>query len=44
VPYAGAGIIASDVVKQNEHAHGFYVHMGFAPTEEVETWRLTIVP
>jgi GNAT superfamily N-acetyltransferase len=30
------------VVKQNEGAHGFYMHMGFVPTEEVETWRLPI--
>jgi hypothetical protein len=30
------------VVKQNEPAHGFYLHMGFAPTDEVETWRLPI--
>lgn len=37
-----AGPLHLTVVKQNTHAHGFYMHMGFAPTEEVETWRLPI--
>lgn len=40
----GPGPLHLTVVKQNHHAHGFYVHMGFAPTEEVETWRLKIAP
>jgi GNAT superfamily N-acetyltransferase len=40
----GPGPLHLTVVKQNEHAHGFYMHMGFAPTEEVETWRLMIAP
>lgn len=38
----GPGPLHLTVVKQNERAHGFYQHMGFAPTEEVETWRLPI--
>jgi len=38
----GAGPLHLTVVKQNERAHGFYVHMGFVSTEEVETWRLPI--
>jgi GNAT superfamily N-acetyltransferase len=38
----GPGPLHLTVVKQNERAHGFYMHMGFAPTEEVETWRLPI--
>jgi hypothetical protein len=38
----GPGPLHLTVVKQNAHAHGFYMHMGFAPTEEIETWRLTI--
>jgi GNAT superfamily N-acetyltransferase len=38
----GPGPLHLTVVKQNVHAHGFYMHMGFAPTEEVETWRLPI--
>jgi GNAT superfamily N-acetyltransferase len=38
----GPGPLHLTVVKQNERAHGFYLHMGFAPTEEVETWRLPI--
>lgn len=38
----GPGPLHLTVVKQNERAHGFYVHMGFAPTEEIETWRLPI--
>lgn len=38
----GPGPLHLTVVQQNEHAHGFYLHMGFAPTEEVETWRLRI--
>lgn len=40
----GPGPLHLTVVEQNEHAHGFYVHMGFAPAEQVETWRLTIAP
>lgn len=38
----GPGPLHLTVVKQNAHAHGFYMHMGFAPTEEIETWRLKI--
>ncbi len=38
----GPGPLHLTVVKQNERAHGFYLHMGFVPTEEVETWRLPI--
>jgi len=38
----GPGPLHLTVVKQNEHARGFYMHMGFAPTEEVETWRMPI--
>ncbi|HKP27164.1 MAG TPA: GNAT family N-acetyltransferase [Dongiaceae bacterium] len=38
----GPGPLHLTVVKQNERAHGFYLHMGFAPTEEIETWRLPI--
>jgi GNAT superfamily N-acetyltransferase len=38
----GPGPLHLTVVQQNERAHGFYLHMGFAPTEEVETWRLPI--
>jgi GNAT superfamily N-acetyltransferase len=38
----GPGPLHLSVVKQNEHAHGFYVHMGFVETETVETWRLKI--
>lgn len=38
----GPGPLHLTVVKQNAHAHGFYLHMGFAPTEEVETWRMRI--
>jgi len=40
----GPGPLHLTVVKQNEHAHGFYLHMGFTPTEEVETWRVPIAP
>ena len=40
----GPGPLHLAVVKQNERAHGFYMHMGFTPTEEVETWRLPIAP
>jgi len=40
----GPGPLHLTVVKQNEHAHGFYMHMGFEPTEEIETWRLKIAP
>ena len=40
----GPGALHLTVVKQNQHAHGFYLHMGFAPTDEVETWRLMIAP
>lgn len=36
----GPGPLHLTVVKQNRRAHGFYLQMGFAPTEEVETWRL----
>jgi GNAT superfamily N-acetyltransferase len=39
----GPGPLHLTVVKQNAHAHGFYLHMGFAPTEEVETWRVPII-
>lgn len=39
----GPGPLHLCVVQQNEHAHGFYVHMGFVETEQVETWRLPIV-
>ncbi|HWA48210.1 MAG TPA: GNAT family N-acetyltransferase [Dongiaceae bacterium] len=38
----GVGPLHLTVVKQNTRAHGFYLHMGFAPTEEVETWRMRI--
>jgi hypothetical protein len=38
----GPGPLHLAVVKQNERAHGFYLHMGFAPTKEIETWRLPI--
>ena len=38
----GPGPLHLSVVKQNEHAHGFYLHMGFVETEQVETWRLPI--
>jgi GNAT superfamily N-acetyltransferase len=38
----GPGPLHLTVVKQNAHAHGFYLHMGFVETEEVETWRLKI--
>jgi GNAT superfamily N-acetyltransferase len=38
----GPGPLHLSVVKQNERAHGFYVHMGFVETETVETWRLKI--
>jgi GNAT superfamily N-acetyltransferase len=38
----GPGPLHLTVVKQNTRAHGFYLHMGFAPTEEVETWRMRI--
>lgn len=38
----GPGPLHLTVVKQNERAHGFYLHMGFAATEEIETWRLPI--
>lgn len=38
----GPGPLHLTVVKQNARAHGFYLHMGFAPTEEVETWRMRI--
>jgi ribosomal protein S18 acetylase RimI-like enzyme len=38
----GPGPLDLTVVKQNEHAHGFYMHMDFTPTEEVETWRMKI--
>jgi GNAT superfamily N-acetyltransferase len=40
----GPGALHLSVVKQNEHAHGFYLHMGFAETGQVETWRMTIAP
>ncbi len=40
----GPGPLHLSVVKQNAHAYGFYVHMGFVETEQVETWRLPIVP
>jgi len=40
----GPGPLHLTVVKQNEHAHGFYLHMGFVETEQVETWRLKIAP
>lgn len=39
----GPGPLHLSVVKQNEHAHGFYLHMGFIETEQVETWRMKIV-
>lgn len=39
----GPGPLHLTVVKQNAHAHGFYLHMGFASTEEVETWRVPIL-
>jgi GNAT superfamily N-acetyltransferase len=38
----GPGPLHLTVVQQNTHAHGFYLHMGFTPTEEVETWRMRI--
>lgn len=38
----GAGPLHLTVVQQNAHAHGFYLHMGFAPIDEVETWRIRI--
>jgi hypothetical protein len=38
----GPGPLHLAVVKQNQRAHGFYLHMGFLPTEEIETWRLPI--
>lgn len=38
----GPGPLHLTVVKQNTRAHGFYLHMGFAPTEEIEAWRLPI--
>ena len=38
----GPGPLHLTVVKQNERAHGFYLHMGFLETEEIETWRLPI--
>ena len=38
----GPGPLHLTVVKQNEHAHGFYLHMGFVETEQIETWRLRI--
>jgi GNAT superfamily N-acetyltransferase len=38
----GPGPLHLTVVKQNENAHGFYLHMGFTQTEEVEIWRLPI--
>jgi GNAT superfamily N-acetyltransferase len=38
----GPGPLHLTVVQQNENAHDFYRHVGFAPTEEVETWRLRI--
>jgi hypothetical protein len=38
----GPGPLHLTVVKQNKHAHGFYLHMGFVETEQVETWRLPI--
>jgi len=40
----GPGPLHLTVVKQNQHAHGFYVHMGFVETEQVETWRLPVAP
>lgn len=40
----GPGPLHLTVVQQNERAHGFYRHMGFAATEEVETWRIRIAP
>ncbi|HET6622231.1 MAG TPA: GNAT family N-acetyltransferase [Dongiaceae bacterium] len=38
----GPGPLHLSVVRQNERAHGFYVHMGFVETETVQTWRLKI--
>lgn len=38
----GPGPLHLTVVKQNAHAHGFYLHMGFVETEQVETWRIRI--
>jgi ribosomal protein S18 acetylase RimI-like enzyme len=38
----GPGPLHLSVVKQNERAHRFYVHMGFVETEQIETWRLKI--
>jgi len=40
----GPGPLHLTVVQQNEHAHGFYLHMGFVETEQVETWRLKTAP
>ncbi len=40
----GPGPLHLTVVKQNQHAHGFYLHMGFVETEQIETWRLKIAP
>lgn len=38
----GPGPLHLTVVKQNTNAHGFYLHMGFAQTDQVETWRIRI--
>lgn len=38
----GPGPLHLTVVKQNTNAHSFYLHMGFAPIDEVETWRIWI--
>jgi hypothetical protein len=38
----GPGPLHLTVVKQNAHAHGFYLHLGFASTEEIETWRMPV--
>jgi GNAT superfamily N-acetyltransferase len=38
----GPGPLHLTVVQQNKRAHGFYLHMGFVETEQVETWRLPI--
>jgi GNAT superfamily N-acetyltransferase len=38
----GPGPLHLSVVKQNHHAHGFYLHVGFVETEQVETWRIPI--
>lgn len=40
----GPGPLHLSVVKQNERAHGFYAHIGFDETEQIETWRLRMAP